>query len=83
MTLMDDGRFVPFGAMVTLAGDGHSSFIVGDRGQVYLTGMSEQGTLIVAWGNQSGQQCRADFILPKQATYGGVTLVNALCRREH
>ncbi|MEG5912085.1 fimbria/pilus outer membrane usher protein [Enterobacter bugandensis] len=83
MTLMDDGRFVPFGAMVTLAGDGHSSFIVGDRGQVYLTGMSEQGTLIVAWGNQSGQQCRADFTLPKQATYGGVTLVNALCRREH
>lgn len=83
MTLMDNGRFVPFGAVVTLAGDGHGSFIVGDRGQVYLTGMSEQGTLVAAWGNQSVQQCRADFTLPKQATYGGITLVNALCRQGH
>lgn len=83
MTLMDNGRFVPFGAVVTLAEDGRGGFIVGDRGQVYLTGMSEQGTLIVAWGNQSAQQCRVDFTLPKQATYGGVTLINALCRQEH
>lgn len=82
MTLMDNGRFVPFGAVVTLAEDGRGGFIVGDRGQVYLTGMSEQGTLIVAWGNQSAQQCRVDFTLPKQATYGGVTLINALCRQE-
>jgi outer membrane usher protein len=35
MTLTDNNRFVPFGAVVTLADDNKSSFIVGDRGQVF------------------------------------------------
>ncbi len=65
MSLTDNNRPVPFGAVVTLAGERNNSFIVGDRGQVYLTGMSEQGTLVATWGNQASQQCRADFSLPK------------------
>lgn len=83
MTLTDNNHPVPFGAVVTLAGDRNNSFIVGDRGQVYLTGMSEQGTLVATWGNQDSQQCRADFSLPKQSTYSGITDVGATCRQEH
>jgi len=55
---------------------------VGDRGQVYLTGLPGQGEIVATWGNQPGQQCRAQFSLPAQPTYGGITDVNALCRQE-
>lgn len=82
MTLTDSDRAVPFGAVVTLVGDDSGSFIVGDRGQVYLTGMREQGTLVATWGSQSSQQCRADFTLPNHSTYGGIADMHATCRQE-
>ena len=82
MTLTDNDRAVPFGAVVTLVGDESGSFIVGDRGQVYLTGMREQGTLVATWGSQSSQQCRADFTLPNHSTYGGIADMRATCRQE-
>ncbi len=82
MTLTDNNRFVPFGAVVTLADDNKSSFIVGDRGQVFLSGMPEQGAIVATWGRQSSQQCRADFSLPKQSTYAGITEVSASCHQE-
>ena len=83
MTLMDNNRFVPFGAVVTLEGDTSSSFIVGDRGQVYLTGLRELGTVLATWGTQSHQQCRADFNLPKGSQYGGIADISVTCRQEH
>lgn len=83
MTLTTPEQFVPFGAVVTLADDDKSSFIVGDRGQVYLTGLRDQGTVLATWGHQPHQQCRADFSLPKGAQYGGITDISVSCRREH
>ncbi|HFK6079268.1 TPA: fimbria/pilus outer membrane usher protein [Enterobacter cloacae] len=83
MTLTTPDQFVPFGAVVTLADDDKSSFIVGDRGQVYLTGLRDQGTVLATWGHQPHQQCRADFSLPKGAQYGGITDISVSCRREH
>lgn len=62
---------VPFGAIVTLSNQDksdsyeNSSSIVGDNGEVYLSGLPEKGRLFVTWGKQSGQQCFADFLLPK------------------
>ena len=83
MTLTTPEQFVPFGAVVTLADDDKSSFIVGDRGQVYLTGLRDQGTALATWGHQPHQQCRADFSLPNGAQYGGITDISVSCRREH
>ncbi|EPO4108228.1 fimbria/pilus outer membrane usher protein [Enterobacter cloacae] len=83
MTLTTPDQFVPFGAVVTLADDDKSSFIVGDRGQVYLTGLRDQGTVLATWGHQPHQQCRADFSLPKGAQYGGITDISVSCRQEH
>ena len=83
MTLTTPEQFVPFGAVVTLADDDKSSFIVGDRGQVYLTGLRDQGTVLATWGHQPHQQCRADFSLPNRAQYGGITDISVSCRREH
>ncbi|WP_163280972.1 fimbria/pilus outer membrane usher protein [Enterobacter cloacae] len=83
MTLTTHGQFVPFGAVVTLADDDKSSFIVGDRGQVYLTGLRDQGTVLATWGHQPHQQCRADFSLPNGSQYGGITDISVSCRQEH
>ncbi|WP_300006034.1 fimbria/pilus outer membrane usher protein [uncultured Cedecea sp.] len=64
ITLRQGGAFVPFGAIATLTGasGGHeSSGIVGDDGQVYLSGLPDKGTLNVSWGNDPDRQCRANF----------------------
>ncbi|MBE1251890.1 fimbria/pilus outer membrane usher protein [Enterobacter cloacae] len=83
MTLTTHDQFVPFGAVVTLADDDKSSFIVGDRGQVYLTGLRDQGTVLATWGHQPHQQCRADFSLPEGSQYGGITDISVSCRQEN
>ncbi|RSB31443.1 fimbria/pilus outer membrane usher protein [Enterobacter cloacae] len=83
MTLTTHDQFVPFGGVVTLADDDKNSFIVGDRGQVYLTGLRDQGTVLATWGHQPHQQCRADFSLPNGSQYGGITDISVSCRQEH
>lgn len=64
MSLKLDNGVVPFGAVTTLlnsrSGEVNSS-IVGDDGQVYLTGLPEQGVLMVKWGETSVRQCRVKF----------------------
>lgn len=45
--LTHNGQFVPFGAMASLNGVDNSSVIVGDKGQVYLTGLDARGTVVV------------------------------------
>jgi outer membrane usher protein len=84
MTLLRaNGQPVPFGATVTNADrtEEHAS-IVGDGGEVYLTGMPEKGTLLVQWGKESGQQCHVSYQLPapsRTPQTGGLTLVNGHC----
>ena len=87
MTLLRaNGQPVPFGAMVTaVGGDGENSSIVGEGGQVYLTGMSEKGILQAQWGKESTQQCRVNYQLPAQpktAQSTGVMIVNGSCQQE-
>ncbi len=64
MTLKHGDGVVPFGAVAALANsdtDGESGSIVGDDGQVYLTGLPERGTLWVKWGETPERQCRVNF----------------------
>lgn len=77
--LMHNGHFVPFGAIVSLKGSDNSSFIVGDKGQVYLTGLDSEGTVFVTWGVESDRQCRAPFRLSPQSSAGGITEINVTC----
>lgn len=61
---------IPFGTVVSLvkadSGKAESVIgIVGDNGEVYLSGLPEKGRLQVKWGERSNQQCWADFSLPK------------------
>lgn len=81
MTLnQPNGQPVPFGTVVTIDGENAQSFIVGDKGQVYLTGLSETGALTAKWGNESGQICRAKYILSEKVESSGVNIISAICK---
>lgn len=73
---------VPFGAIATLSNPDNSyensSSIVGDNGEVYLSGLPEKGRLLVNWGKQSYQQCYADFFVPNSKE-NSVLQISATC----
>ncbi|HFF1620686.1 TPA: fimbria/pilus outer membrane usher protein [Yersinia enterocolitica] len=85
INLSYQGKPVPFGAMASLQDDGADSVnssIVGDGGQVYLSGVPDNGNLLVQWGNQEKQQCQVKFTLPAAETdaNSAVRMLNAVCR---
>ena len=80
MTLRrQDGGSIPFGAMVSDPTQKAQAFIVGDGGQVYLTGLAESGKLTVKWGSDDGQQCLVDYQL-NPSEDSGLQMVQAACR---
>ncbi|WP_455549495.1 fimbrial biogenesis usher protein [Dryocola clanedunensis] len=78
INLTHDGRAVPFGAMVTTK-EGASG-IVGDNGQVYLSGLARQGQLIVRWGEGDSRQCVAKYRLPEDAASKAINKLTRVCR---
>lgn len=72
-----NGQPVPFGTMVNVSGQNGQGFIVGDNGQVYLSGISPQGTLMAKWGNELSQQCQVRYSLLNSA---GIARINAQCK---
>lgn len=77
MTLLRDGKPLPFGAMVAM---GDSGGIVGDNGQVYLSGMPERGIVHARWGNGVDQQCKAEYSVANKDTSLPVIKVNGNCK---
>ncbi|HCR2979394.1 TPA: fimbrial biogenesis outer membrane usher protein [Serratia marcescens] len=75
--LLPDGGHVPFGALVTVEGQGVGAGIVGEDGQVYLTGLPPQSEIQVKW---SGQQCRVSYRLPEKTGPSGVYVMTGTCR---
>ncbi|ENO0283130.1 fimbria/pilus outer membrane usher protein [Enterobacter asburiae] len=76
--IRDNGMPVPFGAMVTDSSNkADAGFIVGDQGQVYLSGLSQSGSLLVKWGDASDEQCRVDYQLPDNTQ--GIVNINGKC----
>ncbi|MEX3242387.1 FimD/PapC C-terminal domain-containing protein, partial [Serratia quinivorans] len=82
MTLTQaDGRPVPFGATVSEADQNAAQgSIVGDAGQVYLSGLADSGSLRVKWGNGSGGACRVNYRLPTAPQPGGVSQLDEVCQ---
>ncbi|ECC1660467.1 fimbrial biogenesis outer membrane usher protein [Salmonella enterica subsp. salamae] len=80
MTLTrSNGEVVPFGAIVTVENSATTS-IVGDSGQVYLSGMADEGELIVKWGNLANKQCHVNWTFPDIAPENGILELSTLCR---
>lgn len=67
MTLTRPNGPVPFGATV-INEQKHSNnlTIVGDRGEVFLTGLSGAGKLHVQWGKEAQQQCTVNYQIPEK-----------------
>lgn len=69
ITLTQAGRPVPFGAEVSYQADNAKPVIsiAGTHGETYLAGMPDEGVLMVKWGEQPHQQCRAAFTIEVKA----------------
>lgn len=74
-----NGQAVPFGAMVNGEVRGMTG-IVGDDGQVFLSGLAPSGVLTVIWGSGSHQQCQVSYQLPNKKTSTGLTSAMAQCK---
>jgi outer membrane usher protein len=76
---------VPFGATVSLldkTAQDETTGIVGDNGQVYLTGLPQKGALSVTWGKGNDKQCRVSYNLEglKPTAQMPVIQLNGECR---
>ncbi|MBU9839251.1 fimbrial biogenesis outer membrane usher protein [Rahnella aceris] len=89
VTLMHNGKPVPFGAVVSVQGDDEKqdTSIVGDAGQVYMNGLPDNGELDVRWGDMPDSRCRVSYNLgaaeePKKTpgTWTPVKQVSGECR---
>ncbi|EPS9633643.1 fimbria/pilus outer membrane usher protein [Klebsiella aerogenes] len=76
MTLLYRGLPAPFGAQAKLKEGG--SGIVGDDGQVYLTGVPDEGDIAVSWNGT--RQCMGHYRLPENAGSVPVTETEQECR---
>lgn len=79
MTLTDaHGKPVPFGAIVT---QNTTNSIVGEDGNVFLTGMEARGTLQVSWGKKPEQNCQVEYQLTGQEpSIGGIVQLMRSCK---
>lgn len=63
LTLMHNNKPIPFGAVVSRSDNGGDA-LVGDTGEVYLSGLVPQGILNVQWGNSADKKCQVNYQLP-------------------
>ena len=75
MSLTFNGKPLPFGATATV---GERLGIVGDDGQVYLSGMPKKGIVQVEWGRD--KRCSVSYCLPPDRGEYPVIRMNAECR---
>ncbi|WP_320727297.1 fimbrial biogenesis usher protein [Enterobacter sp. 118C5] len=79
LTLLHNNEPVPFGATVTRDDEGTGS-IVGDDGQVYLSGLALKGALKVQWGEGRDKNCTVTYTLPEDAESAPLTQAKVICR---
>ncbi|KKY76517.1 fimbrial biogenesis usher protein [Klebsiella michiganensis] len=79
MSLIYNGKPVPFGALATPVGRQGSS-IVADNGQVYLSGMPLAGKVLAKWGEGPNASCEADYSLPPESKNQALSQLSAVCR---
>lgn len=78
ITVKRGARPVPFGSVVREETSGATS-MVGDEGQIYLSGLPLKGKLLIQWGNGKGSQCFAPYSLPEESLKQAVVMATATC----
>lgn len=81
-TVTHNGKPVPFGAMAQFSQSDDqniSTGIVGDNGDVYLSGMPEQGQLQIKWGKSLQEQCIAEYQLTAEQLKQHLPILSVNC----
>lgn len=79
-------QLLPLGAIASIINkknpDDINSSIVGENGQVYFSGMPEQGQIAVQWGTAANQSCIAafDFAEVAENPFSAVRQFDAACK---
>jgi outer membrane usher protein len=60
------GEALPFGADV-VDGNGRNVGVVAQDSKIFARGLEEKGSLFVKWGEAAAEQCKIDYVLPKQS----------------
>ncbi|UBX49574.1 fimbria/pilus outer membrane usher protein [Providencia alcalifaciens] len=82
LTLTHQSKAIPFGSMGNLISANHeisSNGIVGDNGDIYLSGMPEKGEVHIKWGKNPDEQCTAHYQLTEQQQRMPVAVLQATC----
>jgi len=77
--IQHNGKPVPFGAIVNRE-DNDGGSIVGDKGQVYLSGLPAKGSLKVKWGNSANQLCNVTYTFPDGSESKAINYAKAACQ---
>ncbi|EGK9148798.1 fimbrial biogenesis outer membrane usher protein, partial [Salmonella enterica] len=86
INLTHQGKAIPFGAMAVLDTQGMedgqqaASGIVGDAGQLFMTGLPEEGRLNVRWGNDADSRCSVPYRLSAERKDGVPVTLTAVCK---
>lgn len=81
MTIVQkNGQPVPFGSVVGVQGKTNQGYIVGDQGQVFLSGLEPTGTLEVKWGNEPDPRCSVVLSLQGEATGENLLITKSTCQ---
>lgn len=80
LTLTNEINNIPFGSITSFESSSDIlTGIVGDGGQVYMSGMPSEGSINVSWGKNTNQKCVANYYIPNVNQETVVYRVNATC----
>ncbi|HHA1905499.1 TPA: fimbria/pilus outer membrane usher protein [Enterobacter asburiae] len=77
---LPNGKYVPFGATVKIDNDDSGEgFIVGEQGEVYITGLPEEGVLVANDGGNEGNICKTSYAIKKEDVSITLPRLNLTC----
>lgn len=76
LTLKHGAGYVPFGAVVSMD---NTTAIVGDDGEVYVTGLKGVQAFTAQWGSEPGMRCAGEIAVPENAT-ARIVLASVNCQ---
>ncbi|HCP9792128.1 TPA: fimbrial biogenesis outer membrane usher protein [Escherichia coli] len=76
-----NGKPIMFGAMATASLEtGTVTGIVGDNGELYLSGMPEKGEFLLSWGQAADEKCKAAYHITHKPDDTSLVQMDAICR---
>lgn len=77
---LPNGGYVPFGSTVIVDNsDSADGFIIGDKGQVYVTGLAEKGSLQASWGTEKSTGCKAEYQITEVKNASNINNIDEVC----